>query len=153
MERRLRQGRLAGEQGVLLDGFPRTVKQAEALLQFSDVQVAVNLSVDLRVRCACRLQHTCCECGRRVAVWQRRFQPAVCSLCCTSQGGRPRASAECLECHSELSYSKLVARQLTLTFRALRASTWPASLLQCSTRPNCKASSTTLLHPSQEPCK
>ena len=49
MERRLRKGRAAGEQAVLLDGFPRTVKQAEALLGFSDVQLAVNLSVDLRV--------------------------------------------------------------------------------------------------------
>ena len=34
-----------GEEGVLLDGFPRTRNQAEALLTFANVQLALNLSL------------------------------------------------------------------------------------------------------------
>lgn len=46
LQKRLSEGVRRGEEGVLLDGFPRTGSQAEALLTFSDVQLAMNL--DLR---------------------------------------------------------------------------------------------------------
>ena len=45
LQKRLADGARVGEEGVLLDGFPRTRSQAEALLTFADVQLALNLSL------------------------------------------------------------------------------------------------------------
>ena len=45
LQNRLSEGARKGEEGVLLDGFPRTRNQAEALLTFADVQLALNLSL------------------------------------------------------------------------------------------------------------
>lgn len=50
LQSRLERGRENGETGVLLDGFPRTRAQAEALGQFTDVQLALNLHVNEEVR-------------------------------------------------------------------------------------------------------
>ena len=47
---RLAEGRARGERGVLLDGFPRTRAQAEALVRTADVRMAVNLHVAEEVR-------------------------------------------------------------------------------------------------------
>ena len=50
LQKRLGDGARAGEEGVLLDGFPRTRSQAEALLTFSDVQMALNMHLREEVR-------------------------------------------------------------------------------------------------------
>ena len=93
MERRLRQGRQAGERGVLLDGFPRTVQQAEALLQFSDVQLAVNLSVDLRVRAALPLLCHLEACARLASLLANTQPWATASLTAVSFAPRCAKSA------------------------------------------------------------
>jgi len=49
LQQRLAAGRARGEGGVLLDGFPRTRSQAETLLRFSDVQLALNLHLQEEV--------------------------------------------------------------------------------------------------------
>ena len=53
LQQRLAAGRARGEGGVLLDGFPRTRSQAETLLRFSDVQLALNLHLREEVRAGC----------------------------------------------------------------------------------------------------
>ena len=50
IQQRLKRGQQRGEEGVLLDGFPRTLAQAQGLTQFSNVQLAVNLHLDEQVR-------------------------------------------------------------------------------------------------------
>lgn len=52
LNQRLSAGQAAGESGVLLDGFPRTRAQAEALVRTADVQLAVNLHVREEVHLA-----------------------------------------------------------------------------------------------------
>lgn len=45
LEKRLKDGQAKGELGVLLDGFPRTRRQAQMLALIADTQLAVNLSL------------------------------------------------------------------------------------------------------------
>ena len=45
LEKRLQDGQTKGELGVLLDGFPRTRRQAQMLALIADTQLAVNLSL------------------------------------------------------------------------------------------------------------
>ena len=56
LQERIDIGRESGETGCLLDGFPRTLLQAEALPSFTDVQLAVNLSLreEVREQLSCR---------------------------------------------------------------------------------------------------
>lgn len=55
LQQRLAAGRARGEGGVLLDGFPRTRSQADSLLRFSDVQLALNLHLREEVRAVLQL--------------------------------------------------------------------------------------------------
>lgn len=52
LNERLASGQAAGEPGVLLDGFPRTRAQAEAITRTADVQLAINLHVREEVSCS-----------------------------------------------------------------------------------------------------
>lgn len=45
LEKRIVDGQTKGELGVLLDGFPRTRRQAQMLALIADTQLAVNLSL------------------------------------------------------------------------------------------------------------
>jgi adenylate kinase len=49
---RLREGRLRGEKGFILDGFPRKASQAAGLDALAEVQLAVNLQMREEVRTA-----------------------------------------------------------------------------------------------------
>lgn len=69
LQERLAEGRAAGERGVLLDGFPRTRAQAEALVQTADVRMAVNLSVREEILISkCLGRRFCEECGKNFNV-------------------------------------------------------------------------------------
>ncbi len=75
LNERLASGQAAGEPGVLLDGFPRTRAQAEALTRTADVQLAINLHVREEVSCflncirfqgsSTPLSFACCASGCR----------------------------------------------------------------------------------------
>lgn len=56
LKKRLSEGARKGEEGVLLDGFPRTRNQAESLLTFADVQLALNLSLREEVLPFCQFE-------------------------------------------------------------------------------------------------
>jgi adenylate kinase len=54
-----------GEKGFVLDGFPRTVKQAQDLLQSQDIQLAVNLQLREEVLIEkCMGRRICKKCGK-----------------------------------------------------------------------------------------
>ena len=74
LQNRLSEGARKGEEGVLLDGFPRTRNQAEALLTFADVQLALNLSLREEVLfcppcCACMCCSRLCCIPHVVHMW------------------------------------------------------------------------------------
>jgi adenylate kinase len=63
--RRIERGKEAGEKGFVLDGFPRTVQQAEALMAAEDVQLAVNLMLREEVLIEkCMGRRICRKCGK-----------------------------------------------------------------------------------------
>ena len=43
VQKRMEQGKECKDEGLVLDGFPRTRTQAEALLDFADIHLVVNL--------------------------------------------------------------------------------------------------------------
>ncbi|KAK9828232.1 hypothetical protein WJX74_004703 [Apatococcus lobatus] len=69
LQERIDIGRESGETGCLLDGFPRTLLQAEALPSFTDVQLAVNLSLREEALIAkCRGRRICGVCNKNYNV-------------------------------------------------------------------------------------
>lgn len=62
---RIEQGRESGEKGFVLDGFPRTVKQAQDLVQSQDIQLAINLQLREEVLIEkCMGRRICKKCGK-----------------------------------------------------------------------------------------
>nr|QKY14980.1 adenylate kinase (ADK) [Polytomella parva] len=65
LQHRLENGKKAGEKGYILDGFPRTRAQSEALLQFTPVNLAVNLGLREEVLVEkCMGRRVCTHCGK-----------------------------------------------------------------------------------------
>jgi Adenylate kinase len=66
LQRRIEEGRKVGEKGFVLDGFPRTVAQAERLLQGDEeVQLVVNLQLREEVLIEkCIGRRICRKCGK-----------------------------------------------------------------------------------------
>ena len=57
---RIREGRQRGELGHLLDGFPRTQLQAQAMDEFVDTRLVINLQLREEVS-HCAGNYTACE--------------------------------------------------------------------------------------------
>lgn len=65
LERRLEEGRAKGERGFILDGFPRTLAQADRLLSSHGIQVAFNLGLREEVLIEkCLGRRSCKHCGK-----------------------------------------------------------------------------------------
>jgi adenylate kinase len=73
------------EKGFLLDGFPRTVGQAESLVGLTPIDIAVDLDVPEQIVLERLSSRRVCEnCGRNYSVGVRPGQDWVCDSC----GGR-----------------------------------------------------------------
>ncbi|KAL3135764.1 hypothetical protein ABBQ32_007327 [Trebouxia sp. C0010 RCD-2024] len=69
LEKRIEDGQAQGELGALLDGFPRTRRQAQMLALIADTQLAVNLSLRPEVLMAkCLGRRICKDCGKNFNV-------------------------------------------------------------------------------------
>ena len=85
--------------GFLLDGFPRTVGQAEALLGIADVDLAVNLEVPARRRARAALEPPGLQqlrrhlLDRRAARARRGPATSAAARSCSGPTTRPRPSA------------------------------------------------------------
>ncbi len=78
-------GRIAETDGFILDGFPRTVAQAEALSEITSIDSAVNIALtreDVIERLSSR--RVCKECGR---IYNLLFNPPVDKTHCDICGG------------------------------------------------------------------
>eukprot|EP00249_Psilotum_nudum_P012028 c23539_g1_i1 orf=356-1240(+) len=65
LSRRLEHGVESGESGFVLDGFPRTITQAEVLNEAVDIDLVVNLRLrEEALTRMCRGRRVCSECGR-----------------------------------------------------------------------------------------
>ena len=65
LEKRLEAGKMRGERGFILDGFPRTAAQAERLLTRHEIQVAFNLGLREEVLIEkCLGRRSCKHCGK-----------------------------------------------------------------------------------------
>jgi len=69
LSKRLKKGEDKGESGFILDGFPRTVKQAEILDGVTDIDMVVNLKLreDILVE-KCLGRRICSQCGKNFNV-------------------------------------------------------------------------------------
>ncbi|KAL4621339.1 putative adenylate kinase 6, chloroplastic [Castanea sativa] len=64
LSKRLEAGEAKGESGFILDGFPRTIRQAEILEGVTDIDLVVNLKLREEALLAkCLGRRTCSECG------------------------------------------------------------------------------------------
>ncbi|XP_065871791.1 probable adenylate kinase 6, chloroplastic [Euphorbia lathyris] len=64
LSKRLEAGEAKGESGFILDGFPRTIRQAEILEGVTDIDLVVNLKLSEEVLLAkCLGRRICSECG------------------------------------------------------------------------------------------
>lgn len=65
LRRRLARGEAIGEPGFILDGFPRTLSQAEQLTSIAEIQLALNLSLREEVLIQkCVGRRKCGKCGK-----------------------------------------------------------------------------------------
>lgn len=65
LQQRFEQGASAGERGFILDGFPRTVPQAQKLLAVTNVHLALNMSLREEVLIEkCLGRRVCTHCGK-----------------------------------------------------------------------------------------
>ncbi|KAL3839607.1 hypothetical protein ACJIZ3_024198 [Penstemon smallii] len=69
LSRRLEKGESKGESGFILDGFPRTVRQAEILTDVTDIDLVVNLKLPENVLLEkCLGRRICSQCGKNFNV-------------------------------------------------------------------------------------
>ena len=69
LKERVEKGEKEGERGFLLDGFPRTVPQAEALSTFAEVTQVMNLGLREEILIEkCCARRVCSECGKNFNV-------------------------------------------------------------------------------------
>ncbi|KAH6807333.1 adenosine kinase [Perilla frutescens var. frutescens] len=69
LSKRLEAGESKGESGFILDGFPRTVRQAEILDDVTDIDLVVNLKLPEKVLVEkCLGRRICSECGKNFNV-------------------------------------------------------------------------------------
>ncbi|XP_042040167.1 adenylate kinase-like [Salvia splendens] len=69
LSKRLESGESKGESGFILDGFPRTVRQAEILNDVTDIDLVINLKLPEQVLIdKCLGRRICSECGKNFNV-------------------------------------------------------------------------------------
>ncbi|XP_049407917.1 adenylate kinase [Solanum stenotomum] len=101
LSKRLESGEAKGEAGFILDGFPRTVRQAEILTEVTDIDLVVNLKLPERVLVEkCLGRRICSECGKNFN---------VASIDVAGENGAPRISMAPLNPPSQC-ISKLITR-------------------------------------------
>ncbi|XP_057461503.1 adenylate kinase-like [Actinidia eriantha] len=84
LSKRLETGEAKGESGFILDGFPRTIRQAEILDEVTDIDLVINLKLPESVLLEkCLGRRICSECGKNFNVASINFK---------SENGRPGIS-------------------------------------------------------------
>ncbi|CAM8954808.1 hypothetical protein QQ045_017301 [Rhodiola kirilowii] len=84
LSKRLESGEAKGESGFILDGFPRTINQAEILDEVTDIDLVVNLKLREDVIVAkCLGRRICSECGKNfnvahIDVKEENGNPGMC---------------------------------------------------------------------------